>query len=222
MIERNLNLLSSFTVLYIEDEIDLLKHTTSIIEDFVKTVYSAQTTKEAFEIIKTKKIDVIISDILIKDENGIEFLRKLKNEFKLEIPAILTTAFTDTDYLLDAIKLKIENYLIKPVNVKELLNSLHDVLLPRIQQKEIEQNYNIIKTISIITDNKQVEIIKFIIKNLDENSMLNYSYSDIMEKIDVSKPTIIKLFKQLSDFGILVKIKNRNYQFNENRLTILE
>ena len=140
----------------------------------------------------------------------------------MELPSIVTTAFTDTEYLLDAIKLHVDNYIIKPVNIKELLNSLHDVLLPKIQAKEIERSYNIIKTISAVTDSKQVEIIRFIIKNLDHENMLNYSYSEIMEQVDVSKPTVIKLFKQLGDQGILTKIQNKKYLFDETKLPLPE
>lgn len=222
MNKRNFELLGSFTILYIEDEADLLKHTTSVLEDFVKKIYPVQTIEEALEIIKTEKIDVIVADIHLKYSNGLDFLRTLKHDLEIELPSIVTTAFTDTEYLLDAIKLHVDNYLIKPVNIKELLNSLHDVLLPKIQAKEIERSYNIIKTISAVTDSKQVEIIRFIIKNLDNDNMLNYSYSEIMEQVDVSKPTVIKLFKQLGDQGILTKIQNKKYLFDETHLPLPE
>jgi len=220
MNKRNFELLGSFTILYIEDEADLLKHTTSVLEDFVKKIYSVQTIDEALEIVQNEKIDAIIADIHLKYSNGLDFLRTVKNNLELEIPSIVTTAFTDTEYLLDAIKLRVDNYIIKPVNIKELLNSLHDVLLPKIQAKEIERSYNIIKTISAVTDSKQVEIIRFIIKNLDNDNMLNYSYSEIMEQVDVSKPTVIKLFKQLGDQGILTKIQNKKYLFDETKLPL--
>ncbi|MDR2789607.1 MAG: response regulator [Campylobacteraceae bacterium] len=222
MSKRDYAILLECSVLYIEDEADLLKHTSVILEDFVKNVYAVQSTKEAYEVIKSKNIDIIVSDILLKNETGIEFLKRLYEEMGIHIPAILTTAFTDTEYLVDAIKLKVENYIIKPINVRELLDSIHDVALPKIQQKEIARSYNIIKTISAVTDSKQVEIIRFIVKNLDEEGILNYSYADIMERIDVSKPTIIKLFRQLSGKGILVKIQNRKYRFYESRLPIPE
>jgi len=222
MNKRNFELLGSFTILYIEDEADLLKHTTSVLEDFVKKIYPVQTIDEAMQIIQNEKIDVIIADIHLKYSNGLDFLRTVKNNLELEIPSIVTTAFTDTEYLLDAIKLHVDNYIIKPVNIKELLNSLHDVLLPKIQAKEIERSYNIIKTISAVTDSKQVEIIRFIIKNLDNENMLNYSYSEIMEQVDVSKPTVIKLFKQLGDQGILTKIQNKKYLFDETKLPLPE
>ena len=144
----------------------------------------------------------------------------LKHDLNIEIPSIVTTAFSDTEYLLDSIKLRVDNYIIKPVNIKELLNALHDVLLPKIQAKEIERSYNIIKMISAVTDSKQVEIIRFIVKNLDHNNILNYSYSEIMEQVDVSKPTVIKLFKQLGDQGILVKLQNKKYLFDESKLPL--
>jgi len=87
-----------------------------------------------------------------------------------------------------------------------------------VQEKEINRSYNTIKTISAVTDGKKVELVKFIIKNLDENSMFNYSYGDIMEMVNVSKPTVIKLFRELSEKGILTKIQNKRYLFNENSL----
>ncbi|MCK9257210.1 MAG: response regulator [Sulfurospirillaceae bacterium] len=221
MNRRDYECLGSFNILYLEDEIDLLKHTTEVLIDFVHKIYAVQTCEEALKIIKTKKVDVIISDILLKNGNGIEFLQDLRDK-GYNIPAILTTAYTDTEYLLDAIKLKVENYIVKPINIKELLNSLHDVLLPKIQSREIRRSYNIIKTISAITDGKQVDIIKFIFNNLDDDNMLNYSYSDIMERVDVSKPTVIKLFKQLLDLGIFSKIQNGKYCFNENYFHLQE
>ena len=155
MNHRDFECLGRFNVLYLEDEIDLLKHTTDVLVDFVHHIYAVQTCQEAMEIIRTKKVDVIISDILLKNGNGIEFLQELKVK-GYDTPAILTTAYTDTEYLLDAIKLKVENYIVKPINIKELLNSLHDVLLPKIQSREIHRSYNIIKTISAVNDGKQV------------------------------------------------------------------
>ncbi len=217
MENRNLNILLDFNILYLEDDLDLSKHTTDVLEDFVKNIYSVQTSQEAMNIIETKKIDLIISDILLENENGIDFLKELKDN-NISIPAILTTAHTDTKYLLDAIQLKVENYIIKPINIKELLNTLHDVLLPIVQEKQIKKNINVIKTISAVTDSKQVEVVKYIISNLDDNNQLITSYSDITDTISISKPTLIKLFKELTEKNILIKISHKTYKFNEQAL----
>ncbi|RXJ76031.1 response regulator [Arcobacter sp. F155] len=221
MSERDLNILNKFNILYLEDDKSLLTHTKDILDDFVANVYAVNTSKEALQILDTKKVDVIISDILLENENGIDFLRSLKENEHINIPAILTTAHTDTKYLLDAIKLKVENYIVKPINIKELLNTLHDVLFPIIQSQEIEKNSNIIKTISAITDSKQVDVVKYIVGNLDKENLLHSSYSDIMNEISISKPTLIKLFKDLAAKDILTKVAHKTYKFNEKALDII-
>ena len=214
---KNLDILKNINILYLEDDESLLKHTKDALEDFVANIYGVKTTVEAMKILLEKKVDVIISDILLENENGINFLKYIKSK-NILIPAILTTAHTDTNYLIESIKLKVENYLLKPINIDELLNSLYDVILPKIQEKEIKKNSNIIKTIGAITDSKQVEIIKYIFNNLDENNNFFGSYSEIMEQFSISKPTLIKLFKDLADKNILIKISHKTYQFDEKSL----
>ena len=220
MENRDLNILHDFNVLYLEDDENLLKHTTDVLVDFVNNIYAVKTSKEAMEILLNKKIDVIISDILLENENGIDFLKHIKSK-NINIPTVLTTAHTDTNYLLSAIKLKVENYIVKPINIKELLNSLHDILIPVVQKKEIIRNTYVIKTISAITDSKQVNIIKFIINNLDNENLFIASYTDIMEQFDISKPTLIKLFKELAEKDILVKVQHKTYRFNEKSIESL-
>jgi len=221
MITRNLNILNGYNVLYLEDDNSLLHQTKDMLSDFVKNVFAVKTSKEALEVIKKERVDVIISDILLENENGIDFLRELKETQDIHIPTILTTAHTDTKYLLDAIKLKVENYIVKPINLKELLNTLHDIVLPLTQEKEIQKNSNVIRTISAITDSKQVEVIKSILDDLNEQNEFIASYTDIMQKISISKPTLIKLFKELSEKKILVKVAHKTYKFNESALDII-
>ncbi len=214
---KDLNILHDFNILYLEDDENLLKHTTDVLEDFVNNIYAVKTTKEAMDILLNKKVDVLISDILLENENGIDFLKHIKSK-DINIPIILTTAHTDTNYLLDAIKLKVENYIVKPINIKELLNTLHDVLIPIVQEKEIRKHDYVIRTISAITDSKQVDIVKYIINNLDIENQFVASYSDIMDKFSISKPTLIKLFKELAQKDILVKTQHKTYRFNEQAL----
>lgn len=218
MKSKDINILNQFNILYLEDDVDLLKHTTDILEDFVHTIYSVRTAKEALEVLLHNKVDVIISDILLQNESGLVFLKQIKDEHNIHIPTILTTAHTDMQYLLDAIKLKVENYIVKPINVKELLDTLHDVLLPKVQQKEIQKNAYIIRTVSAITDSKQVEVVKYILDSLNKKNQFIASYTDIMGHVTISKPTLIKLFKVLANKGILTKTEHKTYQFNEGAL----
>ena len=104
------------------------------------------------------------------------------------------------------------------ININELLNTLHDILFPVVQEEELQKHSNVIKTISAITDSKQVEVIKYIIGNLNKDNHLIASYSDIMNDISISKPTLIKLFKELAEKKILIKVAHKTYKFQENAL----
>jgi len=219
--QRDLEILKEFNILYIEDDKYLLKNSIDILEDFVNKIYPAANTEKALKILQENKIDLIISDILLENDNGIEFIKKIRKQYGIFTPVILTTAYTDTNYLLESIKLKIENYIVKPINIKKLLNAVHDTVLPLIQKREIRKSYNIIKTISLICDSKQIEVIRFIVNNLDKENIFDYSYLDIMEKIDISKPTLVKIFKTLIDKQILTKLQRSRYLFNEDKLDYL-
>ncbi len=210
-------ILKNYNVLYLEDDKHLLGHTKDVLEDFVKHIYAVQNSSEALEVLQNEKIDVFICDILLQNENGIDFLKELKQR-NINIPTILTTAHTDTKYLLEAIKLKVENYIIKPIDINELLNTLREILLPLAQEGELKKHENTIKVISAVTDSKQVSIIKHIMNELDEEGYFTGSYSEIMELYPISKPTLIKLFKELADKNILVKAGHKSYKFNENAL----
>ena len=214
---KNYDILKEFNVLYIEDDVNLLKNLSEILVDFVKNIYTTDNTTDAYKILKEKHIDVIISDILIGDKNGLEFISFLKQN-GIEIPFILTTAYTETDYLLDAIKLKAANYLVKPIKIKELLDSLYEILLPVYQEKELLDSTLLFKIASVVCESKQLEVIKMIVKNMDDEFTFSLSYNDIMEEINISKPTLIKLFKDLQDKEVIQKLPKRKYKINVNKL----
>jgi len=218
MITRNLNILNDFNILYLEDDTILLKQTKDVLDDFTHHTFAANSIDQAMDILKTDKVDVIISDILLENESGIDFLKTLKNTNYSNIPTILITAHTETSYLLEAIKLKVENYIVKPINLKELLNTIHDIILPIQQQKASKKSANLIKIISEISDSKQVDVIKFIMTHLNENDEINTSYTEIMSQIDISKPTLVKLFKILSEKNILTNVSHKRYRLNQSAL----
>ena len=61
----------NFNILYIEDKPELLKYTAGILEDFVKNIFAVFTCKEALNVIRKNKVDIIITDINLKHENNL-------------------------------------------------------------------------------------------------------------------------------------------------------
>ncbi len=199
----DLNNLKDIEILYVEDDLDVLNQTKLILDDFVKEVHTATNGEEGIKVALEKPIDIIVTDINMPQMNGIEMIKKLKEEHKKDIPCIITTAHTDTEYLLDAISLKVDGYIVKPINIKDLINTIYNVMLPKLQKKELEGCAHVVDVLAALIGGKKIEILKFIIDNLDEDNVFYGSYHDIITELNVSKPTVVNMFKQLISAGIL-------------------
>jgi YesN/AraC family two-component response regulator len=212
------NGLKDCVVLYVEDEKSVQIQTQMILKDFVKEVYIASNGEEGLKIALEKDIDIIVTDILMPGMNGIEMLKKLKNEYQRNIPAIITTAFTETEYLIEAITLKVDGFIMKPINVKDLISTIYSAMLPKLHSKEIQGCSFIIEGLAALIGGKKIEILKYIISHLDDDKIFNGSYQDIIDNIGVSKPTVVHMFQQLIKVGILEKVKNKMYRFRNTKL----
>jgi len=118
------NRLKSKNVLYIEDELDVLENISHILSQFFHIFYKASCAESGLEIYSKKQIDIIIVDIELPKMNGIEFIRKIRENNK-NIPIIVISAYTKTDYLLESIELKLEQYILKPFTTTKIHKLLH-------------------------------------------------------------------------------------------------
>ena len=71
-------MIKKIKVLYVEDEEDILKFASMVLEDYVDKLFIARNGKEALEILKQEDIDLIITDILMPKLNGIDLIREIK------------------------------------------------------------------------------------------------------------------------------------------------
>lgn len=121
----NLNeILKKLTILYIEDEDTIRENVSKVLRLLCKEVYESSNLIDAKNILNTKnQIDIILSDINLHDSNGIEFIKEIRTTDK-NIPIIIISAYTTKEYLLEATKLKLVDYLTKPVDFTTLNNAL--------------------------------------------------------------------------------------------------
>lgn len=211
----NLNALSKLTILYAEDDNDTANLTSLVLEDYVGRLLMAKNGQEALNLFKLHKVDLVITDILMPKMNGIELIDAIRtSSTHPDVPVVITTAHTETKYLLDAIRLRVDGYILKPINVEELLHALDKAILPFLQADEIASKNLLINAISTFVGGKKIAIIQFLLSHCDKDNIFYGSYEDIIAHLNVSKPTIVKTFKQLIDTGILIKIKNKVYKIH--------
>ena len=114
---------SNLTLLYVEDDEIIRQNAVEYLSSYFKEVFQAEDGRVALEIYKSKKPNIIISDIKMPKLNGLEMAKEIRKNDK-ETPIIIATAFTDTNYLLEAVELQLIKYITKPISSKKLKEAL--------------------------------------------------------------------------------------------------
>ena len=111
------------TLLYAEDEEITRINYAKYMARFFEEVYEAKDGKEALEIYKAKKPDILLLDIDMPHIDGLEVARSIREKDK-KCRIIMLTAIKDVDKLIFATELNLTKYLPKPINRKELKDAL--------------------------------------------------------------------------------------------------
>jgi DNA-binding NtrC family response regulator len=144
---------SNLTILYVEDEPELREHVAFALTLHFENVLTAINGREALELFKINRPDVVISDIRMPIMDGLELTAELKRNFP-DVPVILCTAFTDTAYLLRAIELGVAAYIPKPIDTARMLDAVNRAVLPILQRREIQRlKSEAIKTNGLLSGN---------------------------------------------------------------------
>lgn len=86
----------------------------------ITKAFTAENAWKALDIVKTNSISLIITDIKMPGMMGIEFIQKAASIDK-NIKFIVISSYDNFDYVRAALKLQVIDYLIKPVNISELI-----------------------------------------------------------------------------------------------------
>lgn len=114
------------TVLYAEDEEMIRLPFTEMLERRIERVIAVSSGEEAYEIYRQGGIDMLITDIKMPGISGFELASRIRHEDQF-IPIIVTTAYEFKDYLMRAIEVGINKYLVKPINKISLTEALDDL-----------------------------------------------------------------------------------------------
>jgi len=115
--------MKNLTLLYIEDDPEIQKCLGEFLERYTSNLHLAQSAEEGMELYKKISPDIILLDINLPGQSGIDFARELR-KFDHDTRIIITTAYTDNEFLLTAVELELTRYLVKPVTSMELMEAL--------------------------------------------------------------------------------------------------
>ncbi|MBF0317331.1 MAG: response regulator [Nitrospirae bacterium] len=110
-------------VLYAEDCEGIREDVTTILKKFFDVVDSVQDGAQALEMYAGNSYDIVVSDIRMPGISGIELTRRIK-AINPEQAVIIMTAYDDHKYMSELINLGIDKFVIKPINLVNLLTNL--------------------------------------------------------------------------------------------------
>ncbi len=133
------------TVLIVEDE----KNQREILREFLESkgykTEGAGSGKEALKKFESGIFDTILMDIKLPDTSGIELLKTFR-EINPEIPIIMTTAYSDVELVIEAMKSGAFHYLVKPINLDELLIVISRAI----------KHLNLVREIELLKEEKEL------------------------------------------------------------------
>ena len=109
-------------VLVVDDFATMRKIIKNVLKQLDMTnVAEAENGKHALSVLRSDSIDFIISDWIMPEMTGIEFLRACKDDAEIRnIPFVMVTAEAQKDSVVEAIKSGVDNYIVKPFTPEKL------------------------------------------------------------------------------------------------------
>lgn len=152
-----------FSILVCEDDFAIKTMISTKLKQENYSVYTVQNGQEALNLMEKQQIDLVISDIMMPEMDGYEFVQTLR-ETKHTLPILMITAKSQLESLEAAFKLGVDDYMVKPLRLEELVLRVKALL--RRSQLEADKvltftntrlDYNAL-TMTDLTTGEQVQI----------------------------------------------------------------
>ncbi|MDD5228244.1 MAG: EAL domain-containing protein [Methylococcales bacterium] len=189
-----IDILKNFTVLCVEDEVDVREELAQFLKRRVKKLYLASNGVEGLALFQEHAPDIVITDILMPIMNGLDMTKAIKL-INPDVPIIVTTAFNDPDFFLRAIEIGVSKYVLKPVEIRPFLDSLNEVAWLLRAQRELRISatvFNASAEAILITDDRN----SIISVNPAFSLITGYEHDEIIGK----NPKILSSGRQDSAF----------------------
>jgi Response regulator containing CheY-like receiver domain and AraC-type DNA-binding domain len=153
----------------------------------ISSIQEAENGEEALQLMADKIIDIVITDIRMPKVDGLEFCRRIyKKSTKSSI--VIISGYSDFSYAQEVIKYGVRAYLLKPVQKRQLIETISDII------KEREEHNRL-----LYVPHKELEIVL----NKLETGIWNDSFNEIKNGLDI-------LWKNINHLPMEFRVKVSN------------
>ena len=189
-------------VLIVEDNPDLRSHMNALLKDDY-TVKQSINGKEGIEDALKLVPDVIVTDLMMPEVDGVELCNTLKsNEKTSHIPIIMLTAKADRDTKLDGLKTGADDFLTKPFDNEELSVRIQNLIA---QREKLQSRYAqtlLLEPSKIIVESPDETFIKKALNVVDQNlSNSEFTVEAFQQEMGMSRMQLHRKLKALTNFS---------------------
>jgi len=193
-------------ILIFEDNLQMIEYLKMTLGDEYNVAFAINAI-EGIEKTKNVNPDIIISDIIMPEINGIELIKNLKNNFETShIPIIIVSALSSIEYKIKSLDAGADAYLSKPFNIKQLKAQIANLLSQR--KLLIEKFTSGVKlqlfdnSKEFFIKNKDVSFLQNLVKIIEENiDNTELKIDDIVIKMGFSRTVFYNKVKGLTGFA---------------------
>lgn len=189
-------------ILIAEDE-DIIRKGLAYTIDWLSIGYvlvgEAANGEEGIKKIKELKPDVVLADIMMPKVNGLEMIRRAREEVRFK--SVILTSYAEFDYAKEAIELRAYDYLMKPVDVdklKEVMRKLQADINHENEKELVFQQKNQGMDIELLSsgDFYKNPYVKRTIDFIKERYVDKISIESISEELEISSSYLSRKFKE--------------------------
>lgn len=187
---------SQCSVLYVEDEEFIRDNTSDFLGHFFSKIDLAKDGKDGLSMYEDAKYDIVITDINMPQMNGIDMIKKIR-EINIEQIIMVTSAYSDSENLINMINLGVMHFILKPFNNKQFILALQQVTkevhyrkLDELLLEQANESQNIIDMVS-----SGIVVLKHGVVSIANRSFLNMAGFSSFEQLKIELPEIGVIFQ---------------------------
>lgn len=183
--------LKTTKILVVEDNIELLKYLTDSLSNF--NITTSANGKDALEKLENTVFDLIISDYMMPQMNGLELVEELQKK-QLSVPIIILTAVENTEIKQSFLRLGVDEIMPKPFNKEELLIRINRL---------IHRN-TLVFTESEATNSFEKQLKKLIKEQMKDETI---KIDDLADRMNMSLRSFQRKTKETTGLSAIALIK---------------
>ncbi|CAA6817413.1 MAG: Regulator [uncultured Sulfurovum sp.] len=221
--------MNNYTVLYVEDDLSVRQYIAEFLRRYCKEVYESDSAEEAIVLYHKHQPDILLLDINLGGMSGVEFAEYVRQKDK-KTRILISTAYSNKEFMLAAIELNLTRYLIKPVTNEDLVKAFEKCSdeLEEASLIELGKGYVYSKNRALVIHeenemtlrNKEVEILEYFLEHEDEVVRYEQLEQGIWQDELMSRDAIrsqIRNIRKKVPAKLFQNISGLGYKFSRNK-----